>query len=76
MNRKENLSKVLKNYSFEVASIDEVPGTSGAAFRVHLLPGQSYKALKRLGKDIALSLNVKSVEMAVTPEYAVLKISE
>ena len=74
MNTKENLSKALNNYSLQVADIEEISESSGNAYRVKLASGQNYKALQRLKKDIALSLNVKNIEVEIAPEYAVLKI--
>ena len=74
MNTKENLTRVLNNFSLQVNDIAEMPESSGTTYRIQLAPGQNYKALQHLKKDIALSLNVKNIEVEIAPEYAVLKI--
>lgn len=76
MNTKENLTRVLNNFSLQVNDIAEMPESSGTAYWVQLAPGQNYKTLQNLKKDIALSLNVKNIDIEIAQECAILKISE
>lgn len=76
MNTKENLTRVLNNFSLQVNDIAEMSESSGTAYRVQLAPSQNYKTLQNLKKDIALSLNVKNIDIEIAQECAILKISE
>lgn len=76
MNTKENLTRVLINFSLQVNDIAEMPESSGTAYRIQLAPSQNYKTLQHIKKDIALSLNVKNIDIEIAQECAILKISE
>lgn len=70
----EILTKALNNFGFNVISINEVEGKEGTEFRIQLVPEQDPKLLQTLKKDIAITLNVKSLDVEVLPDFAIVKI--
>jgi len=70
----ENIKKALTNFGIKVASVNEVTGSSETEFKICPMLGQDLGLLKKLKKDIAICLNVKTIEVETDKDTAILRI--